>query len=132
MWQDPAAIVEKWNQYSLIVELADGSRNEGRQNKIREVIARSIVVNIVFDTNEEFREIGKTPLLESEQEVGRDIERFDIKELSNNQVRDINTFWDKIKVYGSCTTSGIGWTPFRFETGCNQIKAKILYCSYCL
>lgn len=48
-------------------------------------------MNIDFDSDEEFGNVGEFPFLNREQDVERDVEGFKIKGLYNSQFRDINS-----------------------------------------
>lgn len=61
------------------------------QNKIREFVAKSNVVNVVFDSNWEFGEIGETPVPDRKQQIVKDIEGLEIKGLSCTHAQDIKT-----------------------------------------
>lgn len=66
----------------------DESRKYVHQNKMREFVAWSNIVLKLFLKVMRNSEKLEIPVLNKEQEIERDIERFEIKSLSNIQVRD--------------------------------------------
>ncbi|XP_055931869.1 uncharacterized protein LOC129962156 [Argiope bruennichi] len=63
-WQGPCTIESRKNEHSFLVKMPDGSLRHVHQNKMREFIASSGSVNVIFKGEEEFGDIENTPLKE--------------------------------------------------------------------
>ncbi|GBN28324.1 Pro-Pol polyprotein [Araneus ventricosus] len=63
-WQGPCTIEARRNEHSFVVKMPDASVRHVHQNKMREFVASSGSVNVIFEGEEEFGDVESTPLIE--------------------------------------------------------------------
>ncbi|XP_055928211.1 uncharacterized protein LOC129959414 [Argiope bruennichi] len=88
-WQGPCTIESRKNEHSFLVKMPDGSLRHVHQNKMREFIASSGSVNVIFEGEEEFGDIENTPL--KEDSFWQEVKSVASPDLSTTQQAELET-----------------------------------------
>ncbi|XP_055932968.1 uncharacterized protein LOC129962990 [Argiope bruennichi] len=88
-WQGPCTIESRKNEHSFLVKMPDSSLRHVHQNKMREFIASSGSVNVIFQGEEEFGDIENTPLKEGS--FWQEVKSVASPDLSTTQQAELET-----------------------------------------
>ncbi|GBM35183.1 hypothetical protein AVEN_203914-1 [Araneus ventricosus] len=88
-WQGPCTIESQRNQHSFVVKMPDASVRHVHQNKMREFVASSGSVNVIFEGKEEFGDVESTPLIEDS--FCQEIKSITSSSLSATQRNELET-----------------------------------------
>ncbi|GBM35420.1 Retrovirus-related Pol polyprotein from transposon opus [Araneus ventricosus] len=88
-WQGPCTIESRRNEHSFVVKMPDASVRHVHQNKMREFVASSGSVNVIFEGEEEFGDVESTPLIEDS--FCQEIKSITSSDLSATQRNELET-----------------------------------------